>query len=103
MMALQKYKPARKFLSFLQKQAPTNSGSYAPQSGEIFGVLKQMKEGFETNLKDATAEEATAAKTFADMKAAKTDELQSAQTSIQTKTAEKADADDTAASSKTDL
>jgi len=29
---------------------PTFKQSYAPQSGEIFGILKQMKETFETNL-----------------------------------------------------
>ena len=32
-------------LAFLQ-QAPS-AGSYAPQSGEIFGMLKTMKEGFD--------------------------------------------------------
>ena len=31
---------------------PTFKQSYAPQSGEIFGILKQMKETFETNLAD---------------------------------------------------
>merc|ERR1719375_697018 len=29
---------------------PTFKQSYAPQSGQIFGILKQMKETFETNL-----------------------------------------------------
>merc|ERR1719206_451580 len=29
---------------------PTFKQSYAPQSGEIFGILKQMKETFESNL-----------------------------------------------------
>merc|ERR1719408_680800 len=30
--------------------APTFKQSYAPQSGEIFGILRQMKETFESNL-----------------------------------------------------
>merc|ERR1719261_1254354 len=37
--------------------APTFKQSYAPQSGEIFGILKQMKETFEANLSDAQKEE----------------------------------------------
>jgi len=95
---------AKKFMSFLQaRQAPTNSGSYAPQSGEIFGMLKQMKEGFETNLADATKEEATALATFNDLKASKTSELTSAGNSVSSKEGEKAEADETASTSKTDL
>jgi len=49
--------------------------SYRPQSGQIFGILKQMKEDFERNLGDAQKREATAAKEFADLKAAKEDEI----------------------------
>merc|ERR1719311_1144237 len=63
-------------LAFLQ-QAPS-AGSYAPRSGEIFGMLKQMKETFETNLANSKTEEATTAKAFAEMKAAKESELQAA-------------------------
>merc|ERR1719460_2214539 len=36
---------------------PTFKQSYAPQSGQIFGILKQMKETFETNLSTAQKEE----------------------------------------------
>merc|ERR1740127_54211 len=36
---------------------PTFKQSYAPQSGEIFGILKQMKETFETNLSSSQKEE----------------------------------------------
>merc|ERR1719333_894658 len=36
---------------------PTFKQSYAPQSGEIFGILKQMKESFESNLSDSQKEE----------------------------------------------
>merc|ERR1719161_537844 len=60
-------------LAFLQ-QAPS-AGSYAPQSGEIFGMLKQMKETFETNLENSKTEEANSAKAFAELKTAKESEL----------------------------
>merc|ERR550514_991324 len=99
---LRKQHNSQKFLSLLQ-QAPTNSGSYAPQSGEIFGVLKQMKEGFETNLKDAISEEKSATATFNELKSSKTAELQSGESSIESKEAEKAEAVETASNSKTDL
>merc|ERR1719428_305089 len=36
---------------------PTFKQSYAPQSGQIFGILKQMKETFETNLSSSQKEE----------------------------------------------
>ena len=32
---------------------------YAPQSGEIFGILKQMKETFEANLGQTQKDEGT--------------------------------------------
>merc|ERR1719197_760214 len=37
--------------AFLQQ--PASAGSYAPQSGAIFGILKNMKESFEAALADA--------------------------------------------------
>jgi hypothetical protein len=49
--------------------------SYAPQSGQIFGILQQMKEDFEVNL---SAEQKAEAKTKAEydaLKAAKEDEI----------------------------
>ena len=49
------HKEKRVLKAFLQ-QAPS-AGSYAPQSGAIFGVLKQMKESFEGNLASASDEE----------------------------------------------
>jgi chromosome segregation ATPase len=40
-----------KLTAFIQQ--PAGFQSYAPQSGAIFGILKQMKETFETNLSQA--------------------------------------------------
>merc|ERR1719324_1441166 len=56
-----------------------------PASGEIFGVLKQMKESFETNLASSQKEEANAEKEYASLKAAKTKELAAANTQIESK------------------
>jgi len=49
--------------------------SYAPQSGQIFGVLEQMKEDFEKDLSDSQVKEKQAAEDFAALKAAKEEEI----------------------------
>merc|ERR1719453_452023 len=49
--------------------APTFKQSYAPQSGEIFGILKQMKETFESNLSASQKEEMANQKAYEDLKA----------------------------------
>jgi hypothetical protein len=75
----------------------------APQSGAIFGILKQMKESFATNLASAQKEEGQAKDTYADMKASKTQEITSATELIDSKTAELAATDEKNAASKGDL
>merc|ERR1719478_1163505 len=49
--------------------------SYAPQSGQIFGILGQMKEDFEVNLSEAQKSEAKAKAEYETLKAAKEDEI----------------------------
>jgi len=49
--------------------------SYAPASGQIFGVLKQMKEDFDKDLGDAQAKEQKAAEEYSALKSAKQDEI----------------------------
>jgi len=49
--------------------------SYAPQSGQIFGILKQMQEDFEASLSDAQKAEQKAVADFESLKAAKEQEL----------------------------
>merc|ERR1719375_706655 len=49
--------------------------SYAPQSGQIFGILNQMKEDFEVNLSEAQKSEAKAKAEYESLKAAKEDEI----------------------------
>merc|ERR1719321_4234 len=75
----------------------------APASGEIFGILKQMKETFETNLASSQKEEMTNQKAYEDLKAAKTDEIAAGQSQVDTKTQELASTDEKNAQSKEDL
>merc|ERR1719323_2855052 len=66
--------------------SPTFKQSYAPQSGEIFGILRQMKETFEANLSDAQKEEMANQKAYEDLKAAKEAEIAAGLEQIDTKT-----------------
>merc|ERR1719287_4947 len=63
---------AEKATSFL---AIPGMQSYAPQSGQIFGILNQMKEDFEVNLSEAQKSEAKAKAEYEALKAAKEDEI----------------------------
>jgi len=76
---------------------------YAPQSGEIFGILKQMKETFEENLSTSQKEEHENQKAYEELKAAKTDEIKAGQDQIDAKTDELATTDEKLAESKEDL
>merc|ERR1719421_2127406 len=60
-------------LSLLQESQ--GAPAYAPASGEIFGILKQMKESFETNLESSRKDEAESAKSFGELKSAKQMEI----------------------------
>jgi len=60
---------AASFLAILKPQ------SYAPASGAIFGILKQMKEDFEKDLKELQGNEAKAVEEFTGLKAAKEGEM----------------------------
>jgi len=75
----------------------------AAPSAEIFGTLKQMKEGFETNLAASQAEEMKAQSEYEGVKAGKEKEIAAGQAQIDTKTSELADTDSKNAESKTML
>merc|ERR1711866_38638 len=83
--------------------SPTFKQSYAPQSGEIFGILRQMKETFESNLSAAQKEEMANQKAYEDLKAAKEEEIAAGQEQIDKKTAELADTDEKNAQAKEDI
>merc|ERR1719386_267395 len=82
---------------------PTFKQSYAPQSGEIFGILKQMKETFETNLSASQKEEMANQKAYEELKAAKEEEIKAGQAQIDSKTQELADTAEKNAQAKEDI
>jgi uncharacterized coiled-coil DUF342 family protein len=67
-------------LDFLQGKQTAQS------SGEITGMLKAMLEEMEGDLKSATADEASAAKSFSELSAAKSAEIAAATSAIESKT-----------------
>jgi hypothetical protein len=97
----------QKLQGFLQHKAAqpgrTNSGSYTPQSGAIFGILNQMKDEFEGNLSQMQKDEAQSAADFADLKTAKTAEIAAMKAKLKEKTFGLADSDDFLADAKEDL
>jgi len=86
--------------AFLQDGQQPN---YKPQSSEIFGILRQMKETFEGNLSDSQKEELANAKAFEEQKAAKLDEINAISGSLSGKQTQLAKSDETNAQSKEDL
>merc|ERR1719281_1738387 len=56
--------------------------SYAPQSGQIFGILKQMKEDFEVDLGEEQKAEKESVDEFAALKATKLSEIDTAKATI---------------------
>merc|ERR1712078_493472 len=82
---------------------PTFKQSYASQSGEIFGILKQMKETFETNLSASQKEEMANQKAYEELKAAKEEEITAGQNQIDSKTGELAETDEKNAQAKEDV
>merc|ERR1719446_1796588 len=90
----------KKIAAFIQESA---SAKYAPQSGEIFGILEQMKESFEENLAELQKEERANIRAFQELKAAKEEEIAAGQDQIDAKTQENADADEKLAQNKEDL
>jgi len=63
------------------------SGDYVPQSGQIVGILKGMKDEMEADLKSAVADEEKSIAGFGDLKASKEKEIEMASEAIETKTA----------------
>merc|ERR1719160_1566113 len=83
--------------------AQDTKSSYDPASGQIFGILKGMKETFETNLASSQQEEKEAAAAFNELNGAKSSELAAGEKKIDTFTIELADNKEKAATAKEDL
>jgi hypothetical protein len=82
---------------------PTFKQSYAPQSGQIFGVLQQMLETFESNLAAAQKEEMAAQKAYEELKAGLESQIAAAQDLKDKKEGELVDTDEKNAAAKADL
>merc|ERR1719379_1191045 len=89
--------------SGLNAKKPKQALVQAAPSAEIFGVLKQMKEGFETNLGQSQAEEMKAQSEYEGVKAGKEKEMAAGQAQVDTKTSLLADTDEKNAQSKKTL
>merc|ERR1719375_1631011 len=89
--------------SLLQESSSSRTLSSAPQSGAIFGIMKQMKESFETNLEKSKADEQAAIESFEEMKTAKSEEIAAGNQQVATKTSELADTDQKNAQAAEDL
>jgi len=76
---------------------------YASQSGEILGIMKQMKEEMEADLSEAQKTEASRAAAFDELRAAKTDEIAAGEKLLEEKKAELAQAEFDLANAKEDL
>jgi hypothetical protein len=76
-------------ISFVQQ--PVAAKSYASQSGAIFGILKGMKESFETNLVTSQKDESRARDQYGMLKVAKNKEMTAANEQIRSNVAELAD------------
>jgi chromosome segregation ATPase len=83
-------------------EAFVEAPAYANQSGEIFGILKNMRETFEANLESSQKEEATNQQSYEDLKAAKTEEIKSGQDQVDKKTDELAATDEKLGQDKVD-
>merc|ERR1719421_2530949 len=93
----------RKVLSALVQQPNANAGSYNSQSGAIFGILKQMKEEFESNLSSAQKTEQQAQADYDSLKAAKETEISAGVTKAKQQTQSMADANSALADAKESL
>jgi len=71
----------RSVMAFLEE-----NGDYAPQSGQIVGILKGMKDDMEAELKEAIADEEKAITGFGELKASKESEIELATEAIEAKT-----------------
>merc|ERR1712194_923576 len=90
--------------AFVQsRQAQGYNPAYASQSGEIFGVLKQMREEMENELSETQKTEMRRAEDFADLRAAKNEEITSAEKMEEEKEDLLANQDNELAEAKEDL
>mmetsp|Transcript_27032 Transcript_27032/g.49134 ORF Transcript_27032/g.49134 Transcript_27032/m.49134 type:complete len:683 (-) Transcript_27032:137-2185(-) len=102
-------KERRAIASFVQAPqdyfdaTPTFKQSYGAQSGEIFGILSQMKETFESDLASSQSAEAGDQKSYEALKASKTAEIAAGTDQRDSKVDERSETDEKLALAKEDL
>mmetsp|Transcript_65541 Transcript_65541/g.114221 ORF Transcript_65541/g.114221 Transcript_65541/m.114221 type:complete len:689 (+) Transcript_65541:65-2131(+) len=93
--------------SFLQKSDDADGAphlqEYAAQSGEIFGVLGQLKESFEGDLASSQKDEETDQASYEGLKKAKTKEIESGMAMVDDKKDQLAETDEKNSAQKQDL
>jgi hypothetical protein len=90
-------------LALNQEAGPNFNQPYAPQSGQIFGILNQMLETFTDDLSKSQKDEIADQATFKDLKEAKEREIAVGEAAITEKEQQLAHADETLAQAKEDL
>eukprot|EP00397_Hematodinium_sp_SG-2012_P018460 GEMP01018913.1.p1 GENE.GEMP01018913.1~~GEMP01018913.1.p1 ORF type:complete len:653 (-),score=219.28 GEMP01018913.1:660-2618(-) len=95
--------PAQKKIVDAFIQAPAGFQSYAPQSSQIYGILKQMRENFAANLAASQKDEEANQKAFDELKVAKEAEIQNGQEQVDKKTTRLADTNENLAQAKQQL
>mmetsp|Transcript_23430 Transcript_23430/g.53398 ORF Transcript_23430/g.53398 Transcript_23430/m.53398 type:complete len:687 (+) Transcript_23430:97-2157(+) len=86
---------------FLQQDS--SKDSYAPQSGEVYGILKNMLSTFEANLSQSQKDEMSSQSAYEELKAAKEDEIKEGQNHLENNKEELASTDEDLANAKEDL
>merc|ERR1719446_123432 len=77
----------REMITSFLTQGQSDAAGYVPASGQITGILKQMKDTMDASLAKATEEEQAAVKAFNGLVAAKTKEINALTKEIESKTA----------------
>merc|ERR1719456_1721964 len=89
--------------SFAEVDQAPSAGSYAPASGAVFGIIKNMKESFEANLAASQKEEHENQKAYEELKAAKNSQIAAGNTQVQDKTTQLGNTQEKVANDKQDL
>eukprot|EP00929_Paragymnodinium_shiwhaense_P022926 TRINITY_DN1449_c0_g1_i1.p1 TRINITY_DN1449_c0_g1~~TRINITY_DN1449_c0_g1_i1.p1 ORF type:complete len:724 (+),score=311.15 TRINITY_DN1449_c0_g1_i1:80-2173(+) len=93
----------RRVVAALAKQAPYGGkgfAKYVPQSGEVFGILSEMKTTFENNLSESQKEELKAQQAYAELKVAKEEEIANGKSFLEQKKEQLAASDEALVNAK---
>ena len=89
--------------SFLQQDQAPSAGSYASRSGQIFGILKQMKTTFKENLAELRKNEASSVDQYKQVKQTKEEQIAASQAMRTSARNDRAETDTNNEAAKSDL